>query len=45
MPKLSIIGSYKVNGKVIVIPVVGEGNANLTFGKVKCYLSANLSNT
>lgn len=30
--KLSLIGKYKVKGRVIVLPVVGEGPANLTFG-------------
>ncbi|XP_037028821.1 protein takeout-like [Bradysia coprophila] len=31
IPKLAIIGNYKVSGKVIILPVVGEGPANLTF--------------
>lgn len=29
--KLSIIGKYKVKGNIIVLPVVGQGPANLTF--------------
>lgn len=33
IPQLAIVGQYKVNGKVIVLPVVGDGPANLTFGK------------
>lgn len=35
IPKLAIIGHYKVAGKVIILPVVGDGAANLTFGKRK----------
>ncbi|KAJ6635879.1 Protein takeout [Pseudolycoriella hygida] len=31
IPKLAIIGNYKVVGKVILLPVVGDGTANLTF--------------
>lgn len=32
IPELAIVGHYKVAGKVIILPVVGEGPANLTFG-------------
>lgn len=31
--QLSLIGKYKVKGNVIILPVVGSGPANLTFGK------------
>lgn len=30
--QLSLIGLYKVRGSVIILPVVGNGPANLTFG-------------
>lgn len=30
--QLSLIGRYKVKGSVIILPVVGSGPANLTFG-------------
>lgn len=36
VPKLSIVGHYKVGGKVIVLPVTGEGPVNLTFGINVC---------
>lgn len=28
-----MIGQYKINGKILIIPVVGNGMANLTLGK------------
>lgn len=31
--QLSLIGQYKIKGSVIILPVVGHGPANLTFGK------------
>lgn len=31
VPKISIIGKYKVNGRVLVLPIQGEGNARLAF--------------
>lgn len=31
VPKISIIGKYKVNGRVLVLPIQGEGNASLQF--------------
>lgn len=31
--QLSLVGKYKVKGNVIILPVVGNGPANLTFGK------------
>lgn len=32
--QLSLIGQYKVKGNVIILPVVGNGPANLTFSKL-----------
>lgn len=31
VPKISIIGKYKVNGRVLVLPIQGEGNSRLQF--------------
>ncbi|KAG4079172.1 hypothetical protein HA402_001143 [Bradysia odoriphaga] len=31
IPRLSIIGNYKLNGNVIILPVQGDGPANMTF--------------
>lgn len=30
--QLSLIAQYKAKGKIIILPVVGSGPANLTFG-------------
>lgn len=32
--QLSLIGHYNIDGRIIIIPVVGNGAANLTFGSV-----------
>lgn len=31
VPKITINGKYKVNGQVLVLPIQGDGNANLIF--------------
>lgn len=31
--RLTILADYKLNGKVIILPVQGEGPANMTMGK------------
>lgn len=31
VPKVSIVGKYKVDGRVLVLPIRGEGNADLVF--------------
>lgn len=36
--QLSMIARYKIKGKVIVLPVVGNGPANLTFGMSDLFL-------
>lgn len=30
--QLSLVGQYKVDGKILILPVVGSGIANLTLG-------------
>jgi len=31
VPKINIVGDYKVDGRVLVLPIQGEGKANLAF--------------
>lgn len=31
---LSLIGKYRINGKVLILPITGRGGANLTFERV-----------
>lgn len=31
VPKITIIGKYKIDGRVLVLPIQGEGNAHLVF--------------
>lgn len=31
--QLQLIAKYKAKGNIIILPVVGQGPANLTFGK------------
>lgn len=31
MPKITITGKYKIDGRVLVLPIQGEGNAHLVF--------------
>lgn len=35
--QLSIVGKYTLNGKVLILPIVGNGLANLTFGMWKYF--------
>lgn len=35
VPKISITGRYKVDGRILVLPIQGEGNADLIFDNVK----------
>jgi Haemolymph juvenile hormone binding protein (JHBP) len=35
VPRLSIIGNYKINGKVLVLPIQGDGKCNLTIDNVE----------
>lgn len=35
VPKISITGKYKINGRVLVLPIRGEGNADLVFDNAK----------
>lgn len=31
-PSLSVHGPYKINGKVLILPIQGDGQSNLTIG-------------
>lgn len=33
VPKLTLRGQYKVNGKVLVLPIKGDGDCKLEFSK------------
>jgi hypothetical protein len=33
IPQLIILGQYKINGKFLVLPIRGEGPANITLGE------------
>lgn len=33
IPKVILLGHYKINGQILVLPIQGEGNSNLTLGK------------
>lgn len=33
IPQLQLIGDYKINGQILVLPIQGEGYSNLTLGK------------
>lgn len=35
MPKITITGRYKISGRVLVLPIHGEGNADLVFDNTK----------
>lgn len=35
VPKISITGRYKIDGRVLVLPIRGEGNADLVFDNAK----------
>lgn len=32
-PQIIIAGNYKINGKILVLPVYGQGKCNITFSK------------
>lgn len=34
-PKVMVTGPYKINGKVLILPIQGSGKTNLTLGKFK----------
>lgn len=33
IPLASLVGSYKIKGKVLILPIQGEGISNMTMGK------------
>lgn len=38
-PKITIAGPYKINGKVLILPIQGDGLCNLTLGNLGQLLS------
>lgn len=34
VPLLQIIGSYKANGQILILPIQGNGQSNITLGKL-----------
>lgn len=34
-PKITIAGPYKINGKVLILPIQGDGLCNLTLGNLR----------
>lgn len=34
IPLFQIIGTYKANGQILILPIQGNGQANITLGKV-----------
>jgi Haemolymph juvenile hormone binding protein (JHBP) len=32
IPRVSLLGKYNVNGKVLVLPIKGNGDMNVTLG-------------
>jgi Haemolymph juvenile hormone binding protein (JHBP) len=35
MPQISLIGQYNVSGKVLLLPLRGHGDMNITLGEKK----------
>lgn len=35
IPSLNIQTNYDVNGRLLVLPINGQGTANITYGKIK----------
>lgn len=33
VPRLQLLANYNVTGRVLILPIVGNGRSNLTFGK------------
>lgn len=45
IPKLEIIGDYKMKGKMLVLPIQGSGKCNFTIGKkIQTYYNNNKKN-
>lgn len=42
VPALSLMGPYKINGKVLILPIQGIGQSNLTMSTVFNYISIKL---
>lgn len=41
VPKAALIGNYKISGRVLVLPIQGNGRSNLTLDKVDLGLKFN----
>lgn len=35
LPHVEIIGKYDINGKILILPIQGQGNCNITLGNIK----------
>lgn len=35
IPNVNVVGHYDVKGRILILPIVGSGPANFTFGKPK----------
>lgn len=35
VPRLELIAKYNISGRVLILPIQGNGRSNLTFGKTK----------
>lgn len=33
LPHAEIVGDYEMNGKILILPIKGQGKANITLGK------------
>lgn len=38
IPRIEMISNYNISGRVLIIPIVGTGRSNLTFGKSRLIL-------
>lgn len=38
LPRIEMIAKYKIDGKVLILPIRGEGASNLTLGEFLIFL-------
>lgn len=38
-PQVSLLGPYKISGKILVLPIQGEGQSNITISKCTKYFN------
>lgn len=36
VPRISMISKYKISGRVLILPIQGEGRSNMTMGMYIC---------